>query len=318
MTNNPWRVDDWIADFGSRSNLRDELRVLDRVFPETWRQDFLVPGPARHRLVMDLAFLGSRARLLVLASGLLQRIGGDIGSGNDAQIPLVGRLRNSRLYPPMASEFLVGQLLGAIDGALTWQPEGFEAGCDFRMDTPAGTLVAEVKRPWTSEATLADQNAFVEVSRRRMLANQPPPSSRAMYSDAGERAKDQAEARRLYPHFRKAAKQLRQSAEAAAGMAWQSAPGILFIDVGDNWRIGNIVKNMRSWMERQWATPIDSVVLFDYRPRQNVWRISAQIVFARSDRAARLMIQLGGLCNNGHIHVPPCSPEGCEQQLFDM
>ena len=90
-----------------------------------------------------------------------------------------GRLRNTTLYPPTKSEFLVGPILRPL-GAMTWQPEGSGFGADYSVAWESGALVAEVKRIETARAHTREEDA-----RLRLQMNQvgrSPPSEGFLFT----------------------------------------------------------------------------------------------------------------------------------------
>lgn len=241
-------------------------------------------------------------------------IDGSLQFAEEAKVPLVGRLRNSQLYAPMASEFLTAKILSPLGKAplgteLVWQPPDDGWRCDFRVDPLGDLLIAEVKRPWVSRAIARLEREFFEDQARR----DKPPNQGRMYTERQEAQFDRAEAKRFRPLFRKAAAQLQCSANIAAGKRWRRIPGILFVDTSPNWRVYNTIPWIRRWMDLRWARSVDLVVFLDYANRDGVWTVVAEPMWPpRTPRALSFLMLAHPFCSKGHIHVPQCPNGACD------
>lgn len=232
---------------------------------------------------------------------------------DNSKIPMEGRLHNPGLYAPTISEILVGPLLRCLDGELIWQPEHDGPGSDYRVNYPDGVLLAEVKRLSRSQRVAEEEARRVQKSMEEQADDEVQQPSR-IFSDDEERANTRQDAMRLYPHVRKAARQLETSARNAVGNEWQSVPGILFLDVQGNSYVTNVIPWLERWLTYPWARAIDLVVFFDYRPRDGEWGLVADsFSLSRTDRALRILTNALPQCEHGHFHVPACPPGKCDQ-----
>lgn len=323
LIDEPWAVARWAADFDWRDDLGAELRILELAFPGPFRERRLNAMPPRHPLAYDLISLGSRARLLELASELRRNM-----PAHSSDVPMAGRLQDARLYGPTVSEMLVAAFLRPLGGELVWQPEGNRPGCDYRVEQRRSWVLAEVKSMRRAERINKEENRrigqWLEAQTQADLAdeglgvrsNNGNPSDAhtdsvsrpiPLFSEPEQLANAQMEAQRLYRHVRKAAVQLGVSATHVAGRRdRQGIAKILFLDVQANSTITHVKSRVASWLTLNWATSIDLIILFDYRPREGRWGLIAQplVVPGRTDRASQLFADALPTCEQGHFHVP--------------
>lgn len=108
LLESPWAVGKWTRDFGWRTMLKAELRLLALAFPLQFRGRALSAVPPRHPLASDLIWLGSRARLHILANELRHHLPGELS--DHGKIPMEGRLRlgGARMWlASLASKLLI-------------------------------------------------------------------------------------------------------------------------------------------------------------------------------------------------------------------
>jgi hypothetical protein len=121
-------------------------------------------------------------------------------------------------------------------------------------------------------------------------------AQRPLFSPEENRASEQEDAKRLYKRVRHAADQLKISARNAAPK--DRAHGVLFLDRDGNNYLVNLADTIRGWMGHPWAKPIDLIMWFDYRPRENKWGTLAKAMYSRTGRA---------------LHAFACVYEPCTQ-----
>jgi hypothetical protein len=312
----PWAKSYWQTGFGDRPNLPKELALLERIFPLSWLEIALLapfkacPGPFRHQLPYHLLTTGGQTRLLECMAELLRHMEASDSSVN-GHVPMRGRFRDADLYAPALSEMLVGPILRPT-GDVTWQPQGPAHGADYRVDSGAGVLVAEVKRVWTS---MRQEGAARE--RVRDYMDRDPSASGPLFTTAVERLNAQEDARRLYPRVRHAARQLGVSASRAVDGPGDSSqldsdvPGILFLDLDGNSLLGNLGDWVERWMTFHWSRSIDLVLLFNHVGWNGTWDTVAQRAFSRTDRAWNALAGSLGTCSKGHLHTRSPPPGEC-------
>lgn len=290
----PWAPDWWVSHFADRAGLRAELDVLARLFPIE----------CQHIVRWSLLTVGGRTRLLDLAAELLRLPAEGRASTRDAAIgdaiPMQGRLRCAGLFRPTMSEFLVAPILRPL-GTMVWQPQGARHGADYTVDCGSEILVAEVKRLCTSARERQRES-------ERGLATMGLPNS-PLFTREEEHRSRMEDAPRLYRRVRYAAKQLEVSAAAAsadarrAGRSTCRTPGILFLDLDGHNLLPNLQPWLHGWMELEWASSIDLIVFYDYRPRHGIWGTIASVAFMRTTSALERLGCAHHICELGHLHI---------------
>lgn len=300
----PWAVDLWRSHFDHRPDLTRELAILDSVFSAPWREGALATMPFKHRLPYHLVTKGGWARLLDLAAELLKSVGGREISP-EIEVPMVGRLRAANLYLPTLCEIVLAPILRAM-GEVTWQPQGRDHGADYLVEHASGTLVAEVKRVCTSER----QERAIAERTRALMAEVASGEIRHIFTEREELTNLREDARRLYPHVRKAVKQMATSARLAgtSGFIGREARGrvlgLLLLDLDGNDSLRVLENRISQWMRRPWAASIDLVIFADYDSCANdEWSTVVQPVFARTRLAATVLAPALRRCQRGHFHV---------------
>jgi hypothetical protein len=299
----PWTPDSWRGHFGYRADLRRELALLEILFPAAWRDSSFATLPFSHRLPYHLATKGGWAKLLDLAAELLRGVvPGEIA--RDVAIPMAGRLRAGNIYSPTLCEIVIAPVLRAV-GEVVWQPQGFDHGADYRVDHPAGILVAEVKRVSTS----LRQERVISERTQAFLADVTPGEMRSVFTDAENLTNAREDAKRLRPHVTKAARQLATSARLAAhsasapGRAVGRVPGVLVLDLDGNNMLRSLRPRIDRWMQRPWASSIDLIVFVDYESCDGVWSTIVEPTFARSRHSLNAFARALWRCRHGHNHV---------------
>jgi hypothetical protein len=313
-----WAPAGWLPHFSHRRQLLRELTLLERLFPDDWCDATFPSSKAvtrtmqwpPHQLRGDLLTVGGRTRVLDLAAELLRLMADPhCRASAGGRIPMQGRLRNSRLYPPTKSELLVAPILRPL-GKMTWQPAGAGFGADYGVVYESGAIVAEVKR-----AETAKRDALATERRVRALFGPPavPPRDGFLFTRAETDAREREDARRLYPHVRKAARQLRKSARRLGRRG--SVPGILFLDLDGNNLLVNLRERVVRWMSLPWAAPIDLVMWFDYRERDARWGTVAEPLYCRTKRALDRLYRFHRPCTQWHVHIRSRPRGACPFQL---
>jgi len=307
-----WELAEWLLHFPHRRNLRAELALLKQLFPDDWYDDACSarPAPSRpsHQLRGDLLTPGGRTRVLDLAGELLRLARNSISLGG--AIPMQGRLRNTTLYAPTKSELLVGSILRPL-GDMRWQPEGAGFGADYSVEWGNGAMVAEVKRLETARAHAREEAKRLALHLSH--SNHSPPQEGFLFTRAETSAMARDDARRLYPHVRKAARQLDYSAKRLGPAG--TVPGILFLDLDGNTSALNVEARIRRWMALPWASSIDLVMWFDYRDRDGRWGTIAQPLFSRTPAALSRLQQFHHPCSRGHAHIRSRPRGSCADNL---
>jgi len=298
-----WAERNWAWHAPRRPELKEELGLLERLFPLEWRRvELRVPG-SKHQMRSDLVTPGGQGRLLLLAAELLRVMR---ASGDPRRIPTPGRLRDWRLYEPTKSELLVGPLLREI-GEVKPQPAGAGHGADYLVHTESGVHVAEVKRACTA----ARQNR-IAMDRSTITRSGPIFTPEELEQNTRE------DALRLYPRVHHAAKQLKQSANSAVrrfGRSVGSVPGILFLDLDGNASLVNVRSKIDGWMALPWARSIDLVLFFDYNCREDAWGLTAEPIYSRTGHALDTLARALPRCDRPHFHVGNLPTGPCKYPL---
>ncbi|HEY1696044.1 MAG TPA: hypothetical protein VGG39_27945 [Polyangiaceae bacterium] len=299
----------WARAFPSRESRDDELELLERLFPLSWRvETFGASGPPRrkvHRLRDELRSNVGCTRLLDIAAALRLLGAGPIPDDPASawRIPLQGSLRYPSQYEHAWSEALVGVLLQPV-GHVVWQPSRRRRGprADYYVRHRVGQLVVEVKRIRVGRTTRAlyDRRdaewaggkgwVLTAAERRECRERDIPRLYRRVRHAAGQLAASSADARELAP-------------------AEGRVPGVLFLDVDANPPLLNLRRRLRRWSRRhEWARAIDGVVAFNYRGHVDGRAGTvAQAIYIRKRRrsheAMNAIFSAYPLCELQQIHV---------------